>query len=187
MTVNLSWSGDSPVFVRPPPEYRKVGADGREMLLRARKAAYGLMTSANDFNVTFAEWLVALGFVRNTTDPAVFTWADGDLWIDCNIHVDDGEYMASTDDLRLWFQAAVGAEFDTKWENSITFSLGVGINQRDNADGTRTVAIDMSDSIEELAYAYDVVDGNFRPVDNPAEANAKYHEWSGRHHFASRQ
>eukprot|EP00937_MAST-01D_sp_MAST-1D-sp2_P003163 g3163.t1 len=73
--------------------------------------------------------------------------------------------------------AAVGAEFDTKWENSITFSLGVGINQCDNADGTRTVAIDMSDSIEELAYAYDVVDGNFRPVDNPAEANAKYHEW----------
>ena len=168
--------GEENVYVRVPKEFERIGKDGLPMVVIVEKAAYGLMTSAHDFNVAFSEWLLDLGFTRNHTDPGAFHYNDGSMWIDCNIHVDDGEYMASDDELAAWFREAIEAEFHTKFESCISFSLGAGIVQCNNTDGTRTVALDMSDAIEELAFSCDV--SNDKAVENPVKSGVDYATWS---------
>ena len=168
-------SSAAPVFVRVPAEFAKIGSDGKPQVARLVKSAYGLKMSGKDFYVLISEWLQKIGFHKNVVDPGMFHLRDGPLEIDCDLHVDDGTYIASTDALADWFAEALDQKFKMKHFPELDHSLGARIVQQTHSNGIRSVAIDMSYAIDDLVHDFGLQD---KPaVDNPAGSKPDYDSW----------
>ncbi|PLW48308.1 hypothetical protein PCASD_02943 [Puccinia coronata f. sp. avenae] len=136
---------DKEVFMLPPPGYRS----GDNIVLKLRKAIYGLKQASLAWYRRLSSFLVSIGFTISVADPCVF-WrlSPSPLWIFS--HVDDLIIFGSDP---LVFCSQIEKEFRIKYLGEATFLLGMKLDRCDNG-----VLLNQSQYVERKLVEFSVVD-----------------------------
>ncbi|PLW38664.1 hypothetical protein PCANC_16015 [Puccinia coronata f. sp. avenae] len=135
---------DEEVFMLPPPGYRS----GDNIVLKLRKAIYGLKQASLAWYRRLSSFLVSIGFTISVADPCVF-WrlSPSPLWIFS--HVDDLIIFGSDP---LVFCSQIEKEFQIKYLGEATFLLGMKLDRCDNG-----VLLNQSQYVERKLVEFSVV------------------------------
>jgi hypothetical protein len=139
------------IYLRAPPGYTKVSADGEEMVLRLSKAIYGLKQSSNAFWQALSEHLTSKGYTSALGDPCLFrkVLPDGRVILVC-CYVDDITVGVSDPSLVSTFMAELRERFDVGDDQGkpVDWLLGMAITQDLKAG---TIHMNMEMMIKKLA------------------------------------
>ncbi len=80
---------DAPTYVRQPPGYEKMDAQGKPMVMKLKQAVYGLRTASRVWHLTLDKALQDLGFKATKTDPCMYTLQIEGEYCILTIYVDD--------------------------------------------------------------------------------------------------
>eukprot|EP00903_Cladosiphon_okamuranus_P017944 g16511.t1 len=80
---------DAPTYVRQPPGYEKMDAQGTPMVMKLKQAVYGLRTASRVWHLTLDKALQDLGFKATKTDPCMYTLQIEGEYCILTIYVDD--------------------------------------------------------------------------------------------------
>ena len=139
------------IYLRCPPGYSTVNAEGEEEVLELSSAIYGLKQSSNSFWTALHLHLVEKGFKSTLGDPCLLRRdipGVGPLLVAC--YVDDLVYAAPTDAAASSFLAELRERFVIEEDQGkpIDFLLGMAVSQDIDAG---TVSMNMEMAITKLA------------------------------------
>eukprot|EP00903_Cladosiphon_okamuranus_P017600 g16211.t1 len=80
---------NAPTYVRQPPGYEKMDAQGKPMVMKLKQAVYGLRTASRVWHLTLDNNLEDLGFKATKTDPCMYTLQIEGEYCILTIYVDD--------------------------------------------------------------------------------------------------
>ena len=80
---------DTPTYVRQPPGYEKLDAQGKPMIMKLKQAVYGLRTASRVWHLTLDKALQDIGFKATKTDPCMYISQIGGEYCILTIYVDD--------------------------------------------------------------------------------------------------
>jgi hypothetical protein len=139
------------IYLRAPPGYTKVSADGEDMVLKLSKAIYGLKQSSNAFWHALSEHLISKGYVSALGDPCLFrkVLSDGRVILVC-CYVDDLAVGVSDVSLVEMFLSELRERFDVGDDQGkpVDWLLGMAITQNLEAG---TIHMNMEMMIKKLA------------------------------------
>ena len=180
--LQQSLPDDQVIYVKCPPGHTAYGKDNKPQLWRAKKTCYGLPWAGQALYESLTDWLRRLGARPTAADPCVWTWSGttpdsdapsvGELL--CAITVDDIIFGGSNEAINKLFITKMSSQFKLTHDHHVEHVLGLDIVER--SDGaTRTIAIDTSQLIEDLAADHGLQ--GLPPVDNPSPSNPSYDKW----------
>jgi hypothetical protein len=160
------------VFVEQPAGFVKPG--GGHLVLRLRKALYGLHQAPRAWNAKLDETLMSLGFIRCPSEPAIYTRKRNGSQLIIGVYVDDLVITGALQkDIKL-FKAEMGKAFNMSDLGLLHYYLGLEVKQ--SSDGI---------FLSQGAYARKILDRSgmvdYNPCQFPMEPCLKLSKKSSEH------
>ena len=124
---------DCDIYVEPPKGYPMKTTDGRDAVLKLKRALYGTKQASRLWQQRLAGHLEnKMGFYRSTTDPCLFSrrHSDGSVIL-LGVYVDDIIVAHNRKNFE-WFTKEFTAGFNSKHLGKLTWFLGMGVDQNDD-------------------------------------------------------
>ena len=130
------------IFVAICPQYKSFVNEKGEVLVKLKKALYGLRQSAKLWNDLFSNFILSLNFIRHPLDPCVFIHKNNNILCLILVHVDDSLILCNDSVFATTVITAMRNRFTKiKVETGKYFDyLGMGMNI--NEDGSITLKMD---------------------------------------------
>jgi hypothetical protein len=166
--------------VLPEPEYMQISADlaailieedpsrirylddkGR-MVVKLKKALYGLKNSGKLWYDTMNEFMVSIGFTRSNIDKCMYTYKAGSTITHALVYVDDILLIGNDTSHRSNTRSLLRSKFNNITEqpiNNITF-LGMKIAKQSNGD----ISVDQATMISEILEEYNTIGNSSSPA-----------------------
>ena len=121
---------DADIYVRQPRGYKRYGPNGEELVLKLKKALYGIKQAPYLWNSLLHKFLVGQGMQRSEVDPCIYFRFDEDGGVTiCAIYVDDivftGSNTAGIEQLR----GALSERFKIKDLGELNHFLGIKVER----------------------------------------------------------
>lgn len=160
----------------PPPiqleNNNSVGPNGRPMVMRLLKAAYGLKQAPHQWKLTFDRWAIEdAGYKRTATDYSVYVHLDGSIII---IWVDDILIIYDDDNRIREIKKKLADRFVITDLGPISHYLNMNIKKGINEDGKQYLFIQQQHFIEQLLKDHNM--DKCVPKETPMTVGAHYDE-----------
>ena len=142
--------------------------EGKEHLVcKLKQSLYGLKQSPRCWNYTLDAHLKSMGYVQSTSDPCIYTSAEGETSI-IGVYVDDFVIAAETTEKIKEIKTALSQKFEVKDLGELHYFLGVLVIQN-HKNGT--VWIGQPTFTETILQKYGM--GEAKSVKTPVSVNSK--------------
>lgn len=125
----------------------RTGPNGRPIVIRLLRAAYGLKQAPHQWNQTFDRWAYEIGYRRTTTDHSVYTHRNGSLMI---IWVDDILILDKDEEVIGEVKSKMAQRFSITDLGQIRHYLNMNILRGTNEEGNRYLFIHQEHFIDQL-------------------------------------
>jgi len=134
------------IYMELPEGFKKVGKNGKPIVVRLRKALYGLKQAGRNWNQFLDKWLKEHGFIPSSVEPCLYICrkADGRILI-LAVYVDD-ILSAGDDSLREELLREMEKTFVISDMGDATWVLGTHIDYSDDIT-----------SIDQEKYLFDIL------------------------------
>lgn len=123
------------------------GPNGRPMVMRLLKAAYGLKQAPHQWKMTFDSWAYEIGYRRAATDHSVYIHKDGSLMI---IWVDDILVIDKRKEKIAAVKASLGSRFNITDLGLISHYLNLNLLRGTNEEGKEYIFIHQEHFIDQI-------------------------------------
>eukprot|EP00752_Nemacystus_decipiens_P010633 g9470.t1 len=155
---------DAPTYVRQPPGYEKMDAQGKPLVMKLKQAVYGLRTASRVWHLTLDKALQDLGFRATKTDPCMYTLQIGGEYCILTIYVDDILVTAPDKNFLARIKKKLMERFTMSDLGEVSLILGMKIT-RDRVK--KTLSINQTDYILSILERFGMQDCN--PVSTPCQ------------------
>eukprot|EP00752_Nemacystus_decipiens_P006651 g5979.t1 len=155
---------DAPTYVRQPPGYEKMDAQGKPLVMKLKQAVYGLRTASRVWHLTLDKALQDLGFRATKTDPCMYTLQIGGEYCILTIYVDDILVTAPDKKFLARIKKKLMERFTMSDLGEVSLILGMKIT-RDRVK--KTLSINQTDYTLSILERFGMQDCN--PVSTPCQ------------------
>ena len=153
------------VFMKQPEGFVEEGKE--HLVCKLKQSLYGLKQSPRCWNYTLDAHLKSMGYVQSTSDPCIYTSAEGETSI-IGVYVDDFVIAAETTEKIKEIKTALSQKFEVKDLGELHYFLGVLVIQN-HKNGT--VWIGQPTFTETILQKYGM--GEAKSVKTPVSVNSK--------------
>src|ERR1700678_1302435 len=167
---NGELTNDEVIFMRQPPGYEEVGADGRKRVMRVRKTLYGLKQAGRRWYHKLVEIMSKLGFSRCGGDQAVFfrRCERTNMLIIVLVHVDDCSIVGKTKALIARFKLEIAKFVAITDLGELHWILGIEVRR---IREERKLLLSQKSYINSILRRYGFDD--LKPVSTPMNPNTR--------------
>ena len=168
--LNGELTEEEVIFMRQPPGYEEVGADGRKRVIRLRKTLYGLKQAGRRWYHKLVEIMSKLGFSRCGGDQAVFfrLCERTNVLIIVLVHVDDCSIVGKTKTLIARFKVKIAKFVEITNLGELHWILGIEV-QRIREE--KKILLSQKSYIDSILRRYNFDD--LKPVSTPMDPNTR--------------
>ena len=154
---------DTPTYVRQPPGYEKMDAQGKPMIMNLKQAVYGLRTASRVWHLTLDKALQDIGFKATKTDPCMYISEIEGGYCILTIYVDDILITAPDKNFLARTKKKLMDRFTMSDLGEVSLILGMKIT-RDRVN--KTLSISQTDYAMSILERFGMQDCN--PVSTPS-------------------
>src|SRR5271168_2704740 len=168
--LNGELTSDEVIFMRQPPGYEEVGADGRKRVMRLRKTLYGLKQAGRRWYHKLVEIMSKLGFSRCGGDQAVFfrRCETTNVLLIVLVHVDDCSIVGKTKALIARFKVEIAKFVEITDMGELHWILGIEVRR---IREERKILLSQKSYIDSILRRYNFDD--LKPVSTPMDPNTR--------------
>src|SRR6202522_3449770 len=168
--LNGELTNDEVIFMRQPPGYEEVGADGRKRVMRLRKTLYGLKQAGRRWYHKLVEIMSKLGFSRCGGDQAVFfrRCETTNVLLIVSVHVDDCSIVGKTKALIACFKVEIAKFVEITDMGELHWILGIEVRR---IREERKILLSQKSYIDSILRRYNFDD--LKPVSTPMDPNTR--------------
>src|SRR6202522_700164 len=168
--LNGELMNDKVIFMRQPPGYEEVGADGRKRVMRLRKTLYGLKQAGRRWYHKLVEIMSKLGFSRCGGDQAVFfrRCETTNVLLIVSVHVDDCSIVGKTKALIARFKVEIAKFVEITDMGELHWILGIEVRR---IREERKILLSQKSYIDSILRRYNFDD--LKPVSTPMDPNIR--------------
>src|ERR1700678_1194625 len=168
--LNGELTNDDVIFMRQPPGYEEVGADGRKRVMRLRKTLYGLKQAGRRWYHKLVEIMSKLGFSRCGGDQAVFfrRCETTNVLLIVLVYVDDCSIVGKMKALIARFKVEIAKFVEITDMGELHWILGIEVRR---IREERKILLSQKSYIDSILRRYNFDD--LKPVSTPMDPNTR--------------